>query len=583
MTKISDLLNPDENASEKEALAGVYEPSDPSLFPSTPSNATEDLRLKMAKKGREDLYYLCKVILGYKKLRPEVHGALCRFLDTATYTRRMLLMPRSHYKTTISTIGQTIKDIINDPEIRILLVADTGANAERFMLEIGNHFKHNELFRWLYPEVIPENFKQVRWNTKEIVVKRKSPWKEPTVDAMGAGGGIESRHYEIIRADDLVTEKHIHSDTEMEKLIEWVGGMEPLLVNDVEGRIDYTGSRKKKGDLYEHIQSIYGGNDEPIDIGPYAKLKGRLALFSRSIIENGKLIFPWDAKKKSGVSWEYVRRMRTHDPERYHAQLANSPKGTGINVFRVEDLRYFRLTDKNIIEAIHDGKLLERVSVWNLQRIVLYDPAVSERKGSSKQAIIVCAKGSGPFRYILETHIGHFAPDQAIKILLDMDKKWNPDFHSIESRAFQGSIKYWLYEKTSREGIPMPAIQEYPPKGSSRAIMSKDYHIRGLQPVVSNNLLWVQDDQIDLIDNIEFYPNVRWKDPLDCLAQGLEYWPFSVDEAAIAASKKGEREYLQRAFGPDFRLDKDEKTFSEAEWLAQFDPTGYGRVILSQN
>lgn len=563
----------------------VFELTSPESFPKKPVNATEKLRKQLAERGKKDLYFLAKSILGYSKIRPEVHGSLCRFLDMVKCNRRMILMPRTHYKTTIATIADTIKEIINDPNIRILIVSDTGTNAEMFMLEIGNHFRHNELFRWLYPEVIPDNFNATRWNQKQIVVKRSKPWKEPTVDAMGAGGGIESRHYDIIKADDLVTEKHMHSETELEKLIAWAGGLEPLLVNDVEGRMDFVGSRKIVGDLYEWFEGYYGEKDEKVEIGPHAYQQGSLAVYYRQVEENGKLIFPYDPVQKSGVTYAYVNRMRKHDPARYHAQLANSPKGVGLNTFDVKDLRHFKLWDDGTIEAKHEGRIYEVVDVKQLTKIILYDPSVAEHKRSSKQAILVMAKGSSPRRFFLEAHIRHFPVSEAIELLFELQAKHAAAFVSIEKRGFQGSIKYWAREKAEREFLPDLPILEYPPEGSPRAQWAKTEHIRGLQPLVRAHYFWMPDlDQMDdgmkeLYTEFEFYPNIKWDDGLDAAAQSLEWAPYTMDPDRRANNRQREEEFLAEAGFGDFPVFHSEDSWdAEQLILNQIDPTGYGLV-----
>ena len=192
----------------------------------------EDLRERMGELGRTSLFFLCKVILGYKDMNAHVHGPMCNFSDqTLSYLRRLKLMPRTHFKTTVWTIGESIRDIITDPNIRILMIADTSRNAERFLQEVQQHFQFNEVFRWLYTDIIPENFNTVRWSTTEMIVNRSLIAREPTIDAIGALGGSESRHYNIIRADDLITEKAIRSDVEMDKIIDWAGGLESLLID----------------------------------------------------------------------------------------------------------------------------------------------------------------------------------------------------------------------------------------------------------------------------------------------------------------------------------------------------------------
>jgi len=454
-----------------------YKVSDPENFPTIKAlsgDATEELRQDMRKMARDNLYFFCKVVLGYKDLTPKVHGPMCRYFDqTRHILRRLSLMPRTHYKTTIWTIAATMQDIIIDPNIRILMIADTSRNAERFLQEIQQHFEMNEVFRWLFSDIIPENFNKTRWSTTEMVVKRTLIAREPTVDAIGALGGSESRHYNIIRADDLITEKAIRSDVEMDKIIDWAGGMESLLMDQFHDRIDWVGSRKKKGDLYEHVMEDFGHEEIPVDIGPHAQKMGDLVIFTRQAEEGNKPIFP------EKIDIKFLHRLRRTHPERYHAQYANSPKGSGLNTFDEAWFRYFRW-DGRMIECVHNNELLLRVDPFSLERMIYYDPSVAEKQSNSMQAIGVVAKGSGPFRIVLETRIGHYTPTEAINNLFELQEKWSPSLISIERRGFQGWVKYWINERAEMTGVPYLPVVEWPPEGSNRAQWAKTEHIRAL-------------------------------------------------------------------------------------------------------
>lgn len=529
---------------------------------------SEDLRLSLAASAKNSTYFLAKVLLGYKDLNPHVHLPMCEFVDqTEEYFRRLMLMPRTHFKTTIWTIVHTIKLIINDPNITILMIADTQTNATRFMQEIQQHFMFNEVFRWVFKEIIPENFNKTRWSNTEMVVKRTQIRREPTVDAIGAMGGSESRHYDWIKADDLVTEKCIRSDVEMDKVIKWANGLESLLNDLAHDHIDFIGSRKKKGDLYEVQENSYSLGMEREEIGPHAFAIGEMAVFTRSAIENGKVIFP------ERVTLRFLIRLRNTDPERYHSQYANSPKGTGLNTFDVESLRFYQWTEDDRIRCVEDQKVIFEASPWSMERIVLFDPSVAEQQRSSQQAIIVIAKGSGPFRFVLETYIGHFLPDEAIERIFELDKKWHPSVVSIEKRGFQGWVKYWLRDRAELLGLPYPPIIEWPAEGASNAQWAKTEHIRGLQPIVRANHLWVHESQTELIDLIEFYPNVRWDDGLDALAQSLDYWPAMEDDSAHDDRRRAEDDFLKEHM---LGYQPPQEAWNEEKFLAQFDATGYG-------
>ena len=553
----------------------IFEPTDIENFPSlvefskARGDLTEKLRLSIKESCLHSTYFLCRVVLGYTKLNPRVHLPMCEFIDqTEAYIRREMLMPRTHFKTTIWTIAHSIKLVCADPNIRILMIADTGTNASRFMQEIQQHFMYNEVFRWVFSEVIPENFTKTRWSNVEMLVPRTLIAREPTIDAIGALGGSESRHYDHIKADDLITEKCIRSVVEMDKICYWAMGLESLLNVQKDHKIDFIGSRKKKGDLYEAQEKMYSLGMEKVEIGPFAYAMGEMAVFTRSAIENGKVIFP------EQITLRFLVRLRKNDPERYHSQYANSPKGTGLNTFSIESLRQWHFDEGGNVICSHNGEVLFMSSPWAMERIVLYDPSVAEKQSSSEQAIIVVAKGNGPFRIVLETHIGHFPPDEAINLLFDMDKKWHPSLVSIEKRGFQGWVKYWLMERAEREGIPYPPVVEWPLIGASNSQWSKVEHIRAMQPMVNANYLWAHESQVELMDLIEFYPNVRWDDGLDGLAQAMDYWPMMVDESHIIGRQQAEEAFLvKNLLGYEKR---EKETWNEEKFLAQFDATGYG-------
>jgi hypothetical protein len=555
----------------------VYTPTPLSNLPTLEGlkvNRTEEVRQQMAAKGRESLYYLCKVILGYKDLNPRVHMPMCDYYDSTrnVYKRRESLMPRTHYKTTIWTIGESILDVVNNPNVRILMIADTGTNAQRFMLEIQQHFESNPVFRWVYSELLPDNFNTARWNANEMEVPRTLIAREPTIDAIGALGGSESRHYDKIRADDLVTEKCIRSEVEMDKVIEWADGLESLLVRQVEGQIDFVGSRKKKGDLYETQLKSYQEGSIPIELGPHVTLHGEMVVFCRHVLEEGKPIFP------EQISLRFLNRLRRVNPQRYHAQYANDPKGSGLNTFDASWLRTYRRTGEGrMISCIHNGEVLLEVHPMSMDRIILYDPSVAEKQTSSMQAIMCVAKGNHPFRIVLETKIGHYPPDEAVDTLFEMQERWHASIVSIEKRGFQGWVKYWLAERAEKENLPYLPVVEWPPDGSVMAQWKKTEHIRALQPMIRNNLLWMAEDQIELYECLEFYPNVRWDDAVDCLAQGLTYWPMSDDQEGVDTKKRAEIDMLDAAFGMG-STDSYKEVWDEAEFLKQFDETGYGFV-----
>jgi hypothetical protein len=532
-----------------------FDPAKEALFegipvenlPKKPTNASEALRQKMRKRGLEDSYYFTKVILGYKKLVPHVHGTLCRFLDSCNINRRAIEMPRSHYKTTVATIAKNIQRACKNPNVRILIIAGTSANAERFMMEIRKQFEANELLRWLYPDVLPEDMNKVRWNDHELELRRTEYWREPTFDAIGAGAMVESRHYDHITADDLIGWKQFNSDLEMEKIITWSDGMEALLIND-SMTIDIVGSLWKRGDVYDHIKEGYAADQPSVPIGPFAVLRGEIAIFNRGAIENGQPIFPEE------VSLSYLLRIMKRNPEYYAAQYGNNPIAGGLMTFDKDWIRYFKLHETKqgfrILKYDREGNFLGALNPMELRIIILYDPAKSEKRKSARNAMHVVAlnKTTGEV-FVLESHVGMYKPNEAVDKIFSLDEKWHPELISIEAVGYQGALKYWITERAQRTRKPYPPIVEYYP-GSE---MDKDQRIRGLQPIMRVGELWIQEHMVDLIEEITFHPTFRYKDALDALAQILAYIENTEDEEA-----------------------EEEAALREEAFLMTIDETGYG-------
>ena len=146
--------------------------------------------LKLRSKAREDTFFLA-YILGYAILvrnKAFFHEEADKMIDNNSFF--FISLPRGFFKTSLFTIAKNVKRIINDPEIRILILSYTGANAKSMLFELAAHFTNNDNLRFLFPDVCPLNTVRPetgKWNMDDgITVKRSMSWKECTVEALGA-------------------------------------------------------------------------------------------------------------------------------------------------------------------------------------------------------------------------------------------------------------------------------------------------------------------------------------------------------------------------------------------------------------
>ena len=510
--------------------------------PAIPAEHTEARRQEIRQRGLEDLYYFTKGILGYNFLVPHVHGHLTQFLDSCEARRRMLLMARGHLKTTIFTISQTMQDIAKDPNVRILIIGSTATNAQKFLKEISEHFKRNEMFRWLYPELIPNSFTAIdtNWTAHEIQVPRTIINRDPTVDTVGARGTVESRHYNIIRADDMIGEAELHSEGEMEKTIEWSQGFESLLVTPMEDLIDITGTHWRFGDVYSFLQDFYSNKEEARSIGPYATMRGELALFIRGARDDkGDPIFP------EMISRQFLDRLQRENPPRYASQYANDPLQSGETAFNVEDLQYYERTGPNgrIIKFTHDD-VKYRVKISTLDIIAVNDPALGDVKNCDTAQLVVAKHAETDCVFVLEATIGDIDPSETVDNMFRQDEEYHLRLCSVEAVAYQKALKSLSRRIARNENKPYLPIVEYYP-GSQR---TKDERIRGLMPLVQSHLLYILPSMSKLIKEFTRYTRdgKSKRDGLDALAQISEHFISSWSKQHEVDTREAWEEQISR-------------------------------------
>lgn len=507
----------------------------------------ERVRQQMRAEALTSTWYLSTMVLGYTKLLPDTHGPLCTFLDTCTGKRRLIQMPRSHFKTTITTVAHRIRNLLNNPELRVLIVGDTAPNARKHLKKIANHFEHNRLLRWLFPERCWEDVSAApAWSQDQIYLPTESGYPalhgEPTIDAIGAGGAAVSRHYDIINPDDLIGEDEFKSEIEMEKIIDWFSGLEALFVPPVaEGQMDIPSTFWRIDDVYAFAESFFGHDEDSVPTGPYSYRRGELDVFRRGAIEGGQPIFP------GAVTLQYLMRLQEKNPERYAAQYANDPRAAGVSYFRPEYRKWYEVAAEEHIKILPDtvyertepkmvlGKIKHdsgHVELFSPSDGVVHsfcDPhaggAKRKRfKGGRAAVITTLVQPSKERVVILDVWIKRAPTDQIIDEIFRQNYRWNPEVFSIEANGLQKMLKYWIDERIERDLLPPLPYVPYIPKGEKNS----ELRIKGLQPLFRAGQIWARKEFVELWEEYGAWPRGS-ADGMDALAQGLDYWNVGWD------------------------------------------------------
>ena len=168
------------------------------------------------------------------------------------YRKVMMLAPRGSGKSTAGTVIYSIGRILLNPNIRILIVSNTGGQAEGFLTEIRLNFEFNAGLRSIFGNFVPTH-RGAKWGATEIAVStRTSTTKEMTVTAFGIFGQIITKHYDIIILDDVIDEENIRSEPLREKVRNVIyKSLMPCL--EPWGQLICLGTRWHHDDQYGHF------------------------------------------------------------------------------------------------------------------------------------------------------------------------------------------------------------------------------------------------------------------------------------------------------------------------------------------
>lgn len=131
------------------------------------------------------------------------------------------LWARFHYKSTIITFAQTLRDIARDPELTFGIFSHTKGIARGFQKQIKRECETNPNLHRLWPDVFwrEPRKESPQWSDESgIILRRTSNPKESTVESWGLVDGMPaSRHYRILLYDDVVVKESIATPDQIEK------------------------------------------------------------------------------------------------------------------------------------------------------------------------------------------------------------------------------------------------------------------------------------------------------------------------------------------------------------------------------
>lgn len=194
------------------------------------------LRERARRQARRDTAAFGKLYRGITP-GPQQYEMSARF-DDSRLKYQLDLWPRDHGKTEVYCIDGPLRQICNDPNIRILIVQKTATEAEKVVSVIKTELEENKDLRRDYaplwkelvgvPDIVNKagmvDDKTGAWQKRRIYCKRTRRGKDPTIEGVGVLGAVTGGHFDIILGDDILDDENTKSEERREAIINWFFG-----------------------------------------------------------------------------------------------------------------------------------------------------------------------------------------------------------------------------------------------------------------------------------------------------------------------------------------------------------------------
>lgn len=292
----------------------------------------------------------------------------CLDVQNGPKSHTLDLWAREHGKTTIITQGETIRQILNNPEETIGIFSYSRPAALSIMRGIKSVLENSALLKACFPEILyqdPRNEADKWSETDGLIVKRKGFFKEATLEGWGLVEGMPvGKHFSGRIYDDVETADLVNSPDVMAKL-------------------------KDSFDMSQNLGTIHGWHKV---IGTTYHHEGLLNTLRHRATQDGKLVYETRIKtatvdgSPNGASAylpeERLAELRINRQMFYSQQLLDpTPQGT-------------QKLDASLLVECSPAELPK-----NMFKFMTVDPA-GERRSDKRQgdswALIVC--GVEPLR-----------------------------------------------------------------------------------------------------------------------------------------------------------------------------------------
>ena len=484
------------------------------------------------------------------------------------FRKRMVLLPRGHYKSTVSVLYWLWR-FYRNPNIRLTIGCDDTGLSGSFLREMTQYFISAELQERVWhnrPHIegllVPTSDRRMTraerdmfsqaiaqktvWTQEKIQLIRPKIFKEASIQVVSVNTSGTGEHVDACLFDDIVNFKNSNKPEKCKAITEWAKDMlsvlDPPRLEEVAppsetfpfgfkewlgGEIVINGTLYFKKDYYAHIlERVKEGRQNykvfcrnvHIDGDPLNGVKGTP--------ESG-FIFPekFSQKYLDELKEELVDEagsLRRFSSQYYLIVLDDEER-----TFKTDQIVF--LPD-NAFSILPDGTIQIRRSaedVRSFRPIIAYDPAVSQTERADYTAMVVV--GMDAFRdvYLLDVVKDKLLPGAAVDALYQLADKWKISKVVIETgRGLQDVMFHTIRQEfTKRRAL---SLIKFLPTGDKKTRIEN-----AMEPLISNSKFVTFHHAYKKIQTeLEFFPSTsEHDDAIDAISTAfLHLQPSKIAE-----------------------------------------------------
>jgi hypothetical protein len=454
--------------------------------------------------------------LGYD-MEEDPHGEFFRVLGDPNKKKKLGLWPRGTFKSSCVVV-EVVRRILNDPDIRILVMQSTIKLTKGWVSEIKSHFDgtnpNSKLPEWF------GDFCGPRLGTTDaftVPARRRKHLKEETVTAASPQAVTTGQHYGLLVFDDLVTANNFRNIEQLDKLWNQYNHFTPLL--DPGGEILVTGTRYSHADIYGRILA-QKDDTWAITIKECWKPDGTL-LFQQRLARDGKRMI--------GFTDELLQQIRLEmDEEVFVPQYLNKI-ALGKDQLFPEEL---------LLSAVRATK--DNPEYPSSAPTIMYVD-LSEGNKDSDNAVVAAGKRDARNRvWLQECVAGKFASAALADIVIVLFLKLRPISVIVEKQPGAVFFVDYVRNVAQQRGLFIPIDVDRTPKGKQKG--AKHIRISALPgPLKKKNLFFCAGiaDFGAFVEEFTQYPRGRYDDRADCVAMLYQTLTAGSSPQAISLTAAG--------------------------------------------